>query len=333
MTRRILFFAGVLAVTVLTSGVDAYLKLGTDVAGHIVPIRWTNFPVRYFITNADVPGVAAPALQSAVARAFSTWSGVPSASVSAEFAGFTSVNPFLDDGATVIGFRDRPDLDRTLGATTFTLDATSGAILEADIFLNSSFNWSVAPAGESGRYDVESIATHEVGHLFGLSHSALGETELVDANRRRVLAKGAVMFPIAYPAGNILDRTLQPDDKAGLSDLYGTPPFSQASGSIAGRVRLNGAGVFGAHVIAFNSATGESVGGFSLTNQGEFVITGLTPGLYILRVEPLDDADTDSFLDSGSLVNVNFKVGYAKTLVSVPAGGSARAVDITVQPK
>jgi hypothetical protein len=333
MTRRILFFAGVLAVTVLTSGVEAYLKLGTDVAGSIVPIRWTNFPVRYFITNTDVPGVNAPALQTAVARAFGTWSGVPSANVSAEFAGFTSANPFIDDGMTVIGFRDRPDLDRTLGATTFTLDATSGAILQADIFLNSSFNWSVAASGESGRYDVESIATHEVGHLFGLSHSALGETELLDGNRRRVLAKGAVMFPIAYPSGNILDRALQPDDKAGLADIYGAPSSSRETGSIAGRVRLNGAGVFGAHVIAFNSATGESVGGFSLTNQGEFVIAGLTPGLYILRVEPLDDADTDSFLDSGSLVNVNFKVGYAKRLVSVPAGGSASAIDITVQPK
>jgi hypothetical protein len=333
MTRRILFFASVLAVTVLTSGVDAYLKLGTDVSGQIVPIRWTNFPVRYFVTNTDVPGVAAPALQSAAARSFATWSGVPSASVSAEFAGFTSANPFIDDGMTVIGFRDRPDLDRTLGATTFTLDAATGTILQADIFLNSSFNWSVAPGGESGRYDVESIATHEVGHLFGLSHSALGETELLDASRRRVLAKGAVMFPIAYPSGNILDRTLQADDKAGLSDVYGTTAFSHASGSIAGRVRLDGSGVFGAHVIAFNSATGESVGGFSLTNQGEFVITGLTPGLYILRVEPLDDADTDSFLESGSLVNVNFRVGYARKLVSVPAGGSASAIDITVQPK
>ena len=49
----------------------------------------------------------------------------------------------------------------------------------SDIFLNATFDWSVAPSGTSGRFDVQSILTHELGHFHGLGHSALGEPKLL----------------------------------------------------------------------------------------------------------------------------------------------------------
>ena len=85
-----------------------------------------------------------------------------------------------------------------------------------------------------------------------------------------MLGKRAVMFPIAYPPGNIADRSLQQDDRAGLSDVYGGVSFRRETGSISGRVTLNGAGVFGAHVVAFSPETGEFVSTFSLSETGAF---------------------------------------------------------------
>ena len=85
---------------------------------------------------------------------------------------------------------------------------------------------------------------------------------------------------------------LQPDDRAGINDLYPTAEFSEQTSSIGGRITKNGSGVFGAHVAAFNLETGALVGGFSLESDGTYVVAGLSPGSYVVRVEPLDDADT-----------------------------------------
>jgi hypothetical protein len=334
MTRRGLVLAvATLAAVVLAPSAEAYLKLGTTVNGRVVSLRWNRQPIRYFVTNRDVASVTAPQLQTATARAFGSWGATDGVTITSEFAGLTGAAPFDDDGISVIGFASRPDLERTLGATTFVVDTVTGDLLESDIFLNSEFDWSVATSGTASRYDVESIMVHELGHLLGLGHSALGETELVATDQRRVLGAAAVMFPIAYPAGNILDRELKADDRAGLVDLYGNGEASQKLGAVSGRVLLNGAGVFGAHVTAFNPSTGDLFGTFVLGSQGQFAVAGLPPGLYVIRVEPLDDADIDSFFNEDADVNIDFRTTYYPKLVAVPAGGSAGTIEITVRAK
>ena len=107
----------------------------------------------------------------------------------------------------------------------FVVDRVTGALVESDIFFNSAFPWSVAPAGVTGRFDLESVALHEIGHMSGLGHSALGETELREGGGRRVLAAEAVMFPIAFTSGSIAARTLKADDITGITDLYPEADF------------------------------------------------------------------------------------------------------------
>jgi hypothetical protein len=325
-------FAAVLALCVSSQVAEAYLKLGARLRNQIVSLKWATFPIRYFVTNRDVAGVNAQQFQQTIARAFNTWDTVADVPLSSQFVGFTSASPFDDDSLSVLGFASRPDLDRVLGSTSFTIDTVTGDIVESDIFFNSAFPWSVSASGESGRYDLESIALHEIGHLHGLGHSALGETS-VQAAGRRVLSSEAVMFPIAFSAGSIDERTLRADDIAGISDIYGADAFRRRTGSVSGKVTKNGKGVVGAHVIAFNPAAGTMVGGFSLSEDGSFVIAGLQPGAHVIRVEPLDDADIESFFDLTANVDNNFKPAFFNRLVVVPRGGTATNVALTVVPK
>jgi hypothetical protein len=339
MTRRSLRFTAAAVVACLglflawSSPTQAYLKLGSRFQGRTVTLRWGDFPIRYYVTNQGAAGVTPAEFQGAITRAFNTWHAVETANTSSEFAGFTQARPGADDGMVVIGYMGRPELERTLAATSFLVDVTTGEIVESDIFFNTSFPWSTASAGETGRFDVESIALHEIGHLHGLGHSAIGETEIRPGGRR-VLGAESVLFPIAFTAGSTADRVLRPDDIAGITDIYSrNNAASRRLGSVSGRVTKNGAGVSGAHVVAFNPATGALIGGFTLTENGSFTIAGLEPGPHVLRVEPLDDGDVESFFDSSMTVDVNFNVRFHDKVVVIPQGGGTREVEIKVTPK
>lgn len=330
------FIAALLAIflTVPAEPAFAYLKFGTRVSGRQVTLKWAQTPVRYFVSSRNaIPGVSVDDFQAAVGRAFAQWQAVPTSAIAYQFAGLTAGLPGEEDGLSTLGFRNRPELDRVLASTNFLVDISSGALLESDIFFNSSFSWSTAPAGELGRFDLESIALHEIGHLSGLGHSALGETELREGGGRRVLGAEAVMFPIAFASGTIAGRTLKADDIAGISDLYPDGNFTASTGSISGTVTKDGQPIFGAHIVAFDPASGSMVATFSLNAQGQFSINGLSPGPHVVRVEPLDDAEIDSFFDGSLAVDIDFKVSFLDRLVVVAAGGDRGGVAANVSRK
>lgn len=331
MTRLVsVALAALIACPVPTA---AYLKLSTrTLNNNTATLRWTRTPARYFVTDRGVPGVSPAQFQAAMARAFATWEAVPTASITFQFAGFTGAEPFEDDDLSVLGFQNEPELERVLGATGFVVDAFTGDIVESDIFFNSTFAWSVASGGEANRFDLESVALHEIGHFLGLGHSALGETEPRPTGGRRVLASSAVMFPISFGTGNVADRVLQPDDIAGVSDLYPDARFRSATGVARGRISRDGRPVFGAHVVAFNPETRDLVGAFSINEDGQFEIAGLSPGPHVIRVEPLDDADVESFFDEG-MVDIDFRVTYHERLFVAPRGGVGERFEVRVRPK
>lgn len=333
MKRAVAVMAAVALVAGQASPAFAYLKFGVTAGNRTIALKWARTPVRYFVTDRTDINISPNDFQSALGRAFATWQAVPTSSMAYQFVGFTSAPPFQEDGQSTLGFASRPELNRVLASTNILVDDTTGEIVEADIFFNTASQWSVAPGGEADKYDLESVALHEIGHLSGLAHSALGETEIKPDGGRRVLAAEAVMFPIAYPAGNILGRSLRSDDIAGISELYPDGGFAATTGSVSGRVTRDGRGVFGAHIIAFNPSTGTLTGGFTLDDQGHFAILGLSPGPHLIRVEPIDDADVESFFASTAAVAVDFRVTFFDRLAIVPRGGDTGALEVRVSSK
>jgi hypothetical protein len=122
VTRAARIALGAVLAIGLAVPAAAYLKLGFQSGDRMVTLKWEGLPMRYFITNRGVSGVTPAQFQTSVAAAFASWEAIPSATFSGTFAGFTGAAPFVDDGMSVLGFESRPELDRVLAATTFTVN-------------------------------------------------------------------------------------------------------------------------------------------------------------------------------------------------------------------
>ena len=199
------------------------------------------------------------------------------------------------------------------------LSATSsfaGQILDSDSLVRNDGQATFAtpaalatPQG-AGAYDLETILAHELGHWFGLDHSAVWRS---------------MMFPYAAPPGQFLgdrptaqvpDGPLADDDRTGVRALYPDPNDAINVGEIRGRVlpanlfalamysaTSTGSfvtGVAGAHVVAVDADTGSVIAGTlagwtcDSSNppskfDGTFDIQRLPVGHnYMIYAEPLD---------------------------------------------
>jgi hypothetical protein len=149
-----------------------------------------------------------------------------------------------------------------------------GQLIKSDILFNPASTFTTG--GGSGE-DLQTVATHEVGHFFGLDHSGVVR---------------AVMFPAASSL-----VTLSYDDVAGISALYPKNQPDVPTGSIAGTVTFNtSGGVFGAHVFA-ESITGNMAFGGNIRKtpistltrpDGSYIIQGVPADSYAVAAEPLD---------------------------------------------
>ncbi len=138
-----------------------------------------------------------------------------------------------------------------IGLTEISYNS-SGVIQKASILLNDNYKFTSTPHSfADGSVYLGDVVTHELGHLFGLSHS-----EVLDSS----------MFYSSFPG----QSTLSLDDKSAIKQKY-----DSSSGRISGRVLGgNSIGVLGVHVQLISRMTGEVVG--AVTDQdGRFSISGL----------------------------------------------------------
>ncbi len=186
---------------------------------------------------------------------------------------------------------------------------SGGRISDADVLFNG-LGYSFTTSATPGRFDIEDIATHELGHLLGLDHSGF---------------VGASLYPYVSP-GTTLLRSISSDDEYGLRDAY---PAGFA-GSISGTVkRQSNAGVVrGAYVVA-RSSSGRTVASALAAYSGAFAINGLLPGDYELYATPLDFPVSSGNLTAGHVVQTDFRSTDYGT-VSVAAAAAVSVGDLLV---
>jgi hypothetical protein len=320
----VLVLAGVLAFHGASEGYHYYPPAANGGLTH-----WAKIPVHYLVNDKGGPGIPKEQLRGVVENAFGAWQGIQTAQVSGEFAGYTSAAPVVGDGITIIDFDALPP--GVLGVTYTLRQRMTGEMIDADVSFATGYPWSLSPAGEPGRYDLRAVVTHELGHLFGLSHSMLGETERTPTGGYRPVALETIMFPIAFSPGSAAQQ-LGADDAAGISGLYPSSTFLNETGRLEGQVQRGGRPVRHAHVVAFDLTSGDLVARFTETD-GRFSIAGLRPGPKVVRVEPLNDAAAGSFGFRDDEVDADFTVTTSERLVFVSAGHSADAGTITVEAR
>lgn len=174
---------------------------------HAIEDPWT-------LALADFPADAGTTaeIEAAFTNAMATWNAEP-VDLELQYAGTGSASLY-PDGHSVISYGEYPGLGTTLAfAATWAYD--DGGAFDCDLYFLSENDygtvyWDADPAGPaSGRYGLEEVALHELGHCLGLDHSA-------DAS--------AVMY--AYYSGT---NSLTADDAAGIAALY-PPACADADG-------------------------------------------------------------------------------------------------------
>jgi hypothetical protein len=242
-------------------------------------------PVPFWISDKGSPQISNGSEFVAVQAAFQTWQNVSSANIRFEYTGTTPIRSAGRDGYNIVTFSDdATPLGSSTVAVTFSFfrnDFGSLTIDEADIVFNSALDFSTS--GEENKFDIQGVATHEIGHLLGLDHSAM---------------ISSVMVPFAVPS-QLDQRTLTYDDIAGVSEIYPNPSELPPYGLIRGTIQAGTAPVFGAHVVAINS-DGTAVVSTLSQPDGSYMIRFVPPGVYRVMAEPLDQPVTEGNVGGGS---------------------------------
>jgi hypothetical protein len=177
-----------------------------------------------------------------------------------------------------------------------------GTISDADVLFNGS-GFQFTTSGVAGRFDVQDVATHELGHLLGLDHTGVA---------------GGTMYPYVDTTV-ILHRSLSADDVGGMRDAYPGASFASLSGRVQ---RVAGGGDVAGAWVSARAANGRLAGAALAESDGTFVIAGLDAGTYTVYARPLDEPVSSANLTTGHTVVTDFEPAYYGSNFTVSAGES-----------
>ena len=259
-------------------------------------------------------------IEQVITQSLAVWTAVPGTTLLpttvAQPQRVATQNACSSDGLNSICF-DQSDMAFTPGVLAFTRVITSdalgeqlgsssatqlGQILDADIYFDPTdaqvtFATPAALPTSPKAYDLQSVLTHELGHLLGFSHSAVWSAMMYP------YAPAPGTFNGTRPSPQQVDASLGDDDRTGLRILYPDPTDAVNVGVIAGRILPASplslplsppgvTGIFGAHVVAVDQSSGAviaaTIAGWSCAAPGPAQFDGT----YELDHLPLNRAYT-----------------------------------------
>lgn len=194
------------------------------------PAFWDTSSVG-FVGGANSGDMHASDQVQSLQQAVSTWNAV-SQNLTVSYDSTTTRTWSPNDGVNVIAWGEWADLGTSAGITLLRLEDTAGddyaEILEVDILLNDDddyWRWTLSTfnctndTSRQDTVDVQSIATHELGHALGLAHSF--ETSSADSCPTMLGAGNSCSATCKTDRQNLGMRSLQSDDRDGLLEIYG----------------------------------------------------------------------------------------------------------------
>lgn len=259
---------------------------------HVESWNLASRPIRFRITENGDPAIAGGSDLQAIRDAIAAWTSVPGAAAPLVEEPVTpQTNAAALDGINLITWDDElqfsPDILAITPTTSFVRRAAfddaivlPGQIVDSDLIFNTAATYRTSATGPiPNSVDLQSVATHEIGHLLGLSHSGVAE---------------ATMFPVLQSGTDA--SSLEPDDHAAIRAAYPGATYATGYATLTGTVvrGSNSQPIPGALVTAW-ALDGSDLPLYGVASDytdeaGGYALRGLSPGYYGIKVEPLDGA-------------------------------------------
>jgi MYXO-CTERM domain-containing protein len=187
----------------------------------------------------------------AVEKGFEAWeTGAPCAGVKANYTGMVKgINFGSDNDGIRTFYYDDPEGQLGAGVLGLTYSYGTGTIAfsfggktytylaDTDIVFNNDVAWATTEDVESGQcnnqYAIEGVATHEIGHSWGMNHSCEEDDICSDQD-----LKYATMYWSAGPCST-WQVDLNDDDIEGITALYGPYATFKSDDQVRGGVPLD----------------------------------------------------------------------------------------------